>query len=343
MRCTMINYKINLSSIKKIFQETKKVIKGLFLIYCSTKKGFHKEEIRLTNKYYTNSNKTIEIVRPSIIFMIDGRSIHGGLSDRLRGLCSIYEFCKKKQIPFYINAVYPFKLQDYLEPNIVKWQISPCQISYNPQNAIPICINDYQLPTIIHSLYLNKIAKIKKQIHIYSNTNFNDSYYSLNFNDLFQPSHKLQQAINNNLSKINQPYISIVFRFQQLLGDFKEVGYKILPHDKRIILINKCIEKVKEIHNIYYKDKQILVTSDSITFLNEINKLDFITIISGKVVHMDHTSDAPYEVYMKSFIDMFMLSKSEKILLFQTDDMYHSGFAKRAAMINNTPYEEIIF
>ena len=56
---------------------------------------------------------------------------------------------------------------------------------------------------------------------------------------------------------------------------------------------------------------------------------------------MDHTSDASNEVYMKSFVDL--LSKAEKIYLLQTGNMYHSGFAKYASMVEETSYEEIIF
>ena len=87
-----------------------------------------------------------------------------------------------------------------------------------------------------------------------------------------------------------------------------------------------------------------MVTSDSGRFLQEITKqLDFVRIIPGKVVHMDHTSDANFDTYMKSFEDMLLLSKADKIYLLQTGDMYHSGFAKRAAMINKKTYEEVVF
>lgn len=61
------------------------------------------------------------------------------------------------------------------------------------------------------------------------------------------------------------------------------------------------------------------------------------------MIHMDYTKEEDKDVYMKSFIDMIMLSKAEKIYLLKTGDMYHSGFAKYAAMLNNKPYEEILF
>lgn len=328
-----------------IVRKIKDIIKGIYWVYFSSQEGFHKEEKRIQNVYYSKFkvDAGVKTSTPSVVFMIDGRSIHGGLSDRLRGICSIYGYCKKRDIPFYIHAVYPFNLQDYLEPNIVDWQISEYDISYNLYDSIPVCINDYQFSTTLHPLYLNKLVQKNKQIHVYSNTDFDDIHYAQNFHELFKPSSRLQQAIDENLKRIGKPYIAMVFRFQQLLGDFKEEGYKILESDERIILIKKCVDKVKELHHRLFSNEQILVTADSITFLNEINKLDYVSIIPGRVVHMDHTADASYDVYLKSFVDMFMLSKAKKVFLLQTDDMYHSGFAKRSAMINNVPYEEIIF
>ena len=326
-------------------RKIKDLIKGIYWICFSSQKGFHKEEKRIRDAYYSEAEvDTKKKARtPSVVFMIDGRSIHGGLSDRLRGICSIYGYCKKRSIPFFIHAVYPFKLQDYLEPNHVDWRIAENDISYNLHDAIPACINDYQFSTTLHPLYLRKLIRMNKQIHVYSNTNFDDIHYAQNFNELFKPSPRLQQAIDDNLKRIGKPYVAMVFRFQQLLGDFKEDGYKILAPDERIALIKKCVNKVEELHCQLFPDEQILVTADSVTFLNEINILDYVSIIPGRVVHMDHTADASFEVYLKSFVDMFMLSKAQKVFLLQTGDMYHSGFAKRSAMINSVNYEESKF
>ena len=136
----------------------------------------------------------------------------------------------------------------------------------------------------------------------------------------------------------------MVFRFQQLLGDSKEDGYKILSPNERETLIEKCIQKVEEIHSLQHPDKQVLITSDSTTFLERICQAkEYVHIIPGKVVHMDYTHNAAYEIYMKSFLDMLLLSDADKIYLLQTEDMYHSGFAKRAALLKNKPYDEIFF
>lgn len=84
-----------------------------------------------------------------------------------------------------------------------------------------------------------------------------------------------------------------------------------------------------------------MVTSDSATFLECAKKKDFVYVISGKVVHMEYTTDASETVYLKSFVDLFMLSYAEKVYLVVGPDMYHSGFAQRGAMISGVPYEEI--
>ena len=66
-----------------------------------------------------------------VIFFIDGKTIHGGLSDRLRGLFSTYYYCLKEGIDFKVFWTYPFNLQDYLEPNKVNWLIEGKAISHN--------------------------------------------------------------------------------------------------------------------------------------------------------------------------------------------------------------------
>jgi hypothetical protein len=46
---------------------------------------------------------------------------------------------------------------------------------------------------------------------------------------------------------------------------------------------------------------------------------------------------------MKTFLDFFVLSHSQKIYLLLTGKMYRSGFAKRAAKLHDVPFEVIRF
>lgn len=323
----------------------KQYIKSYWFVHFSAK-GFHQSEQKLKAKYYSEKFNTIKLKNTEIVFMVDGRFVHGGLTDRLRGITGLYHYCQKKGIQYYLNYTYPFELSQFLEPNKYNWQINTDHITYNSNQAIPIVINDWQFDVRLHKSYLDKvISKNKgKQIHIYSNTPYFKSTFKQDFKELFQPSFALQHRVDETIHMIGKPYIAMVFRFQQLLGDFKETGYKTLSIKERDLLIQHCINKVNELRNNKHSNKLILVTSDSTTFLQAIcHELDFVRIIPGKVVHMDHTSNASNEVYMKSFVDLLVLSKAEKIYLLQTGNMYHSGFAKYASMIEETSYEEIIF
>lgn len=352
-------------------------LRALYYIHNFGIKGFRKEEKQLKQKYYQYYDNKF-ILRPSVVFMIDGRAIHGGLTDRLRGICSVYTYCKQKGIPFHLNAVFPFKLEDYLVPNKYDWRISEEEISYDLRKSTPVLVNDYQFDTRLHRLYLNKRLREKMQIHIYGNTPFLDSHFNESFNELFRPSPRLKADLDNltatifpplspnlaqqltspqatapltstlstltpNPSSLTRHYVAIVTRFQQLLGDFKETGYKTLDEEGKQALISKCINKIEELHNTELQGKQILCTSDSVTFLDEVNKLPYVSIIPGKVVHMDHTSDASFETYEKSFLDLFMIAKADEVILLQTGDMYPSGFPKRAAMIGGKPFKQIVF
>lgn len=324
----------------------KSIFRGLYYIFLKPEKGFIKQQEKIKRQYYTDSSfADFEHSKVSVIFMIDGRAIHGGLADRLKGICSAYAYCKEKGLSFKLNAVYPFKLCDYLIPNTYDWSISSEKILYNPAYAKPILLNDYQLCIELHRFYLNRCIKDNKQIHLYSNSPFFAGKMAESFRELFKPSKRLQldlESLKQNL-KLGDYYISITTRFQQLLGDFKEVGYKTLSVSEQRNLINKVVNKIKSLHETLYSEKQILCTSDSITFLREIDKLPYVHIVPGKVVHMDHTIDGSFEEYEKSFLDLFMLMDAQELLLLQTGDMYASGFPRFAAQISNKPFYLVKF
>jgi hypothetical protein len=83
----------------------------------------------------------------------------------------------------------------------------------------------------------------------------------------------------------------------------------------------------------------MLITSDSITFLNNVKALPFVYVIPGELAHIAFSLNKSNEVYMKSFVDYFLLSNAKKVYLIVDDRMYNSGFPYRAALYNNVPYE----
>ena len=294
----------------------------------------------IDNRYEHDENVIIYMVQPETTFS-------GGLSDRLRGITSIYGECKRKNLPFKI-VFEPLHLQDYLVPNQYDWQIEAKNICWDLKKVYPCTLLTYN-NNLENSAQINAQKKILqyylnksyKQIHIYSNMAIADNDFSVLFNELFRPSERLQNQIDYHLNKLGgeKKYISLTFRFRQLLGDFKEGGY-ILPESEREAYILKCIKGVVELH-LRYPTERILVTSDSKMFLDRLCHLEYVYVILGKVVHMGFTFDASQDTYIKSFIDYFMLSNAKKVFQMTDKLLFRSGFPKRAAMLTNAPYEEI--
>lgn len=260
------------------------------------KRFYYKTKIYLS-KYYNTSNNIPLKKGKTIIYMLDGRVYSGGLSDILRGIISMYCLSKEIGFDFMINFSFPYNLEDYLVPNQYNWKINQGEISYNSNYSIPFWMycshtnycrsrefeNKFQKKILIDFINNNKL---KQQFHIYTNSQFVQGInYSLLFNELFKPSDTLRKILNEHKRKIGKEYISMTFRFQQLLGDFVEK-----PSNSRT---NKLIEKLNISNNLNgllftkfgelqlrvllgdYKDKKISLP------LNEVEK----EILINKCVH----------------------------------------------------------
>lgn len=304
--------------------------------------GFHKEEKVIVDEFYQKLRLTAQADKKTIVFMVDGRATHGGLADRLKGLISAYGYAKAFKADFKVHFVYPFNLHDYLIPNTVDWRIDEKDIVYTIPFSKPITVNDHRFNPMFHKLYVRRCVKGVNQLHFYGNSSYYYDDFTPLFSELFKPSERLQQDIDYHLQQIGGHYVSITYRFQQLLGDFKERNYPTLPTDEREHLIMNCLNQIKKLHNLYL-GKKVLVTSDSVSFLTEADKLDYVYIIEGNVVHMDWTGGESFKTYEKSFLDFFLLAQADVLHLAYNHQMYHSGFAKLASKVYNRPYKEIKF
>jgi len=316
---------------------------------------YKSKEDKLLKPLYTTVASRARNKKPIIIAMVDGKVSHGGLGDRIHGILSLYLLSKEFGLDFKINFCTPFELKDYFIPNEYDWTILREDISYNVDDSTPAWIycvnkkygksrtyeNEYQ-----HKLFQKLLTERHfKQYHFYTNGQWaqRETYTQL-FHQLFKPAESLQKAIVENENSIGSDYVAMVFRFQQLLGDFKESNSPDpLNEDERRALIDKCMNKIKSLHTERYPNKKVLVTSDSGNFLKDIDELDFVYVIPGKVVHLAYTIEKNYDLHLKSFIDLMVIADAEKIFLLVTDQMFHSGFAQSASYINNKAYEEITF
>lgn len=296
-------------------------------------------------KYYSKRNPGAGNSEPWLIYMADGRMLHGGLSDRLSGIISAYTYCKKHNLVFKINFISPYALDDILIPHMYDWRISPEELSYNSNDSIPLYLSVYSFnPKAVNHYFERKLGDLhKKQIHLYTNARlFQENDFHILFSELFKPVPRLERIIKDNLKSLPAHYISITFRFQQLIGDFKEDGFPVLKSEyEKNRLIEKCISCVKQLHDD--TQKTILVTSDSKTFLEKVSALDYVYVVPGKIRHLDYNreKDVDIAVDMKSFVDLYLLANSEHLYLYSAKPLYDSGFPKTASFILNRPFSNL--
>ena len=290
---------------------------------------------------FRNEYKTLTNVngggKKIVIFFIDGKTIHGGLSDRLRGLFSTYYYCLKEGIDFKVFWTYPFNLQDYLEPNKVNWLIEGKAISHNKNEVAFRFFNSYSLMNNNETSFLKIMNTKKHEIHVYSNITLHEEMYHIFFNDLFKPSKMLSDALQYNTDKIGGKYISVSFRFIGILGDFKDTYFKKeLGAEEKEKYISKCLDVICRLKTKHPNVPKILVTSDSRVFLEKASSLAYVYIIPGTVVHMDGVNKNMEQNDLKVFLDMLMISKAECCYSYSYGKMFKgTKFAKTSALIGN--------
>ena len=282
-----------------------------------------------------------------VVFICDGKKMHGGLTDRIRGIVSTYLVCKELNIEFKILFIHPFDIRNYLVPNEVDWQIDEKDLIFDRSKTKVCFIDSFDESNFERKkqrkYMITIFNKSYQEFHVYTNASFSyDFNFSKAFNELFKPSKIVYEDLLIHKQKLGPKYIDITLRFQNLFGDFFERDYLPISPKEQSILLDRCIKQIKCIHNDY-QDLKILVTSDSRTFLDEIKKMDFIYTIDGKLVHMDCNNDNSIELHKKSFVDFFMIANSDKIFLLKTGKMYNSGFPYSASRIYNKSFTLIEF
>lgn len=295
------------------------------------------------------SNIDVDAPKTVVYMALSETTFSGGLSDRLRGIVAIYSECKRMGLPFRI-VFEPLHLENYLVPNQYDWRIEDGGVLWDTKNAYPCVILTYHNNSrnfwqrfVQHAILKHLLKKPFRQIHVYSNMFCSDQEYASLFGELFKPTKELQNLIDYHLAQLGGlgNYVSATFRFRQLLGDFKEGG-ETLQEDERMPYIEKCINAILKLHG-RIPDKKILVTADSHTFLDTLKErnLPYVYVMPGRVVHIGFTQDASKTTYMKSFLDMYMLSYASTVFLVRDKIMYHSGFPYRASLLNGARYEEM--
>lgn len=311
--------------------------------------NFKSQDAISLEKYYTKDDNKNAI--DGIVFMCDGKLFHGGPSDRIRGILTTYREAKKRNIPFFIHWNYPFNLEEFLVPSgPVNWKINDNYLSYSKNQAYPVVIMHTREPQALCNnrlrlkAALNILNNRSLQIHVYSNAPNSKRHYKKLYQELFKPSELLQKEINYHLNILGDLFYSFTFRFLELLGDFIDHSDIILSDDDA----ENLIAKVKTEFGKYLKrvpeDYKILVTSDSIRFLESIKCMDpRIYIVPGKIQNIDMIRKKNHSAWLKTFVDQQLIMHAEKVFLLRTGRMYKSGFPEFAAIIGGKPFYDIKF
>jgi len=302
----------------------------------------------VADKYYSAGNGVVshDGTSPVCVAMFDGRVNQGGLCDRLWGVVSTYLYCKDNGIPFKLYFVSPFSLSDYLiSSGGVDWEIEEKDLCYDSRFAAPLVIKCLGFERDDDMNPIGKaLATGIKQLHVYTNAHSMRMRFHEGFADLFQPSEVLARSIDDVLSKQGDDYVSISFRFVRLFGDFEDVNWPVLPDEKsREDMIQRglsAIRQVKELH----PDKKVLVTTDSVTFLNRAKELENVFVVEGDIKHVDFSDVAGERFpHLKTFLDLMLISRARHVYLGINDKVYRSTFAKTASKIGNRPFDMLEF
>lgn len=296
-------------------------------------------------KYYSKTNPKVPCEdKQCLIYMCDGRIHHGGLADRLSGLVSTYDYCVENNKTFKANFVFPYNLSEFLVPNEIDWTIQDDLISYNSEESRPIVIS-YNSSVYLQQIYAKKeLAESNSQLHVYTNMKYNyPTNFKYSFHRLFRLSPLLNQAILNEKKQLPEEYVSITFRFQQLLGDLKEGNFpKIEDQGRKEQLITRCLKYIETVHRLHPHLDKFLVTSDSKTFLERASQYPYVHIIKGEIVHMDFDGyNSDVTIHLKSFIDLFMIAGAKKVYSVIEPPLYQSSFPYVASLINGTEYIQL--
>lgn len=314
---------------------------------------FHKVVYHFSRRWL-NQSKSVELVslleiynwrlsfrrsERCVVFPMDSRFYPCGFADKLKGIISAYAYAKANGLEFIIDHRVPFVLSEYLHPNY-QWQKDSDKVSYNVWNTKRIYLIDRG--SDVSPLY----KTYKKQCHICTNIDsidlINERYgknfsFSQLFHELFILSPLMKNEMNWYKKELNSDYISLSFRFVNLLGDFEEYGRYPLDNPAQLELMENCRNMVASLYWKFEGKYKILVTSDSRKFIDWISDLEYIFLIPGSIGHSGR--DGSLQTITKTMLDFFMISEARYVFLGKIGPMYASQFAKIAAAVNDVPFE----
>lgn len=280
-----------------------------------------------------------------LFFCVNGFAGHGGWADRLKGIVSTYNYCKKNGINFRLWYDFPYELSEFLLPNKVNWKISQGLLRFNPLIDRVAILTDSE-----ESLTLSDKIKNKnfRKIFVYYNIDDikNETIWKKLFFDLFEVNESLITRAKSELAAFPKPWNAVIFRFLGLFGDFMRSSYTIQGETKKLQVASHyygLLNKWRDSEPIAKKGT-VFLFSDSDFFLTKSGVFapwaKVITKGDGRsFIHQRLSPERGRSVMERTLLDFLRLSLMENQFIFSDGRfLWESGFVKYSSYMGNTVY-----
>lgn len=303
-------------------------------------------EPRLICRYYSH----FQWDRPStrIIFKADGRFLHGGMFDRLKGAVSVYAASQCIGREFRLSFTHPFDLRDYLEPNEYDWSIDESELIGGWPAATPV----FMYGEFAEPVRLVKMRACESHFYYgydsleWLNRKFHKEFeFGALYNLLFKPSARLRQYIDKYQEDIGSKYVVAHFRFLNLIGDSTEIKEinPTLAVEQQDSLIERSLAQLKHLKS-NMPTHRIMLATDSPRFVSIVQKqMPDVYVVPGEIKHIGTASDTSDISTVKMFLDYYLIAGAEHVYSFVSDGMWKSAFPEYAAKIGQKPFERIFY
>src|SRR5690554_4686761 len=125
-------------------------------------------EIQMLLKYHKFSLRRSE-KKPMLISMVDGKRLGKGLTDRFKGIISVYALSKAINAPYRCIYDHPIHLTEFLAPNKYNWTPQSGELSETVSGV------RFKLLRKQHTIRrLLKVLPLRKQVRVYANLDYLD-------------------------------------------------------------------------------------------------------------------------------------------------------------------------
>lgn len=274
-----------------------------------------------------------------------------GFNDMLKGIAFTSDFCNRNNYYHKIYRKEPFDFETYFKPLSYDWRINLDEIQRQDRNSMLFLSMSHirNERTEYRALKFFSRLNYVKYLCVSISAPCSVDLFSEKFHSLYQITSYTSALLEKQVSlmKANNGWVSVSFRFANLLGDSDERirGISTLSPIDRDVLMKKCSSKLIELTHSYSSDTVFFITSDSNVFLHFISELNIpnfhFILIGGITHHIGFGSSCGDEAIDKMICEYLIISKSIAAYQVRFDPMYNSQFPRYAASIDGIPYSLI--